>query len=360
MTSASSSSAARTADRTGPGGDEDLAGLANGMVVDFHVHIVVTGATTESAADGDWRIPVRRTEGGLRVLQQGRDYGAVTGEFMNPAGIAAEAAARGIDHILLSPWVRLLPTRSSSPRPGRSAGSRTRLSRDRGARIRAGSARWARSRCRIPLRRRASLATCARWGWPASRWRTNVAGRFLGDDAYEPFWQAAADTGALVFIHPSTHGLGLPALQGDHLWNTVGNPMETAMAAAHLIVSGVVERHPGARILLAHGGGAVWSARGRLRRAFEAVPGGRGRLTEPPDASLARLYFDTVTHDSRLLRRLVADAGASHVLLGSDQPFSMGSDDPVAEVRSLCLPPGDEAAVLGGNALRLLGLVRDQ
>jgi aminocarboxymuconate-semialdehyde decarboxylase len=79
-------------------------------------------------------------------------------------------------------------------------------------------------------------------------------------------------------------------------------------------------------------------------------------LREAPDASLARLYHDTVTHDPVLLRRLIEDAGPDHVLLGSDRPFDMGSDDPVGEVRALGLPAEAEAAVLGGNAARLLGL----
>lgn len=90
------------------------------------------------------------------------------------------------------------------------------------------------------------------------------------------------------------------------------------------------------------------------------MPAGRGRLQEPPDASLARLYHDTITHDEALLARLVEDAGADHVLLRSDRPFDMGPDDPVAEVRALGLSAEDEAAVLGGIAARLLGLHTDR
>jgi aminocarboxymuconate-semialdehyde decarboxylase len=82
----------------------------------------------------------------------------------------------------------------------------------------------------------------------------------------------------------------------------------------------------------------------------------RSGLTEPPDASLRRLYYDTVTHDADLLRALVDYAGADHVLLGSDRPFDMGTADPVGEVRALGLDAGAERAVLGGNAAALLGL----
>ena len=147
----------------------------------------------------------------------------------------------------------------------------------------------------------------------------------------------------------------MPVFNDYYLWNSVANPVETATAAAHLVMAGVLERHPRLKILLAHGGGALWAVRGRLRRAHEQVPAARSRLAESPDASLARFYHDMVTHDPVLLRRLIEDAGPGHVLLGSDRPFDMGSDDPVGEIRALALPAGTETAVLGGNAGRLLG-----
>ncbi|HEX9539771.1 MAG TPA: amidohydrolase family protein, partial [Streptosporangiaceae bacterium] len=141
------------------------------------------------------------------------------------------------------------------------------------------------------------------------------------------------------------------------LWNSVGNPLETAVTAAHIAVSGVLERHPQLRVLLAHGGGALPVVRGRLRRAYAVRPEARARSQDGPDQSLRRFYYDTVTHDQDLLADLVRYAGPGQVLLGSDRPFDMGTDRPVDEVRALGL--GDEEGlVLGGNAERLLGLTR--
>jgi aminocarboxymuconate-semialdehyde decarboxylase len=94
--------------------------------------------------------------------------------------------------------------------------------------------------------------------------------------------------------------------------------------------------------------------RGRLRRAYAVRPEARARLAAGPDAALRRFYYDTVTHDRGLLADLVRYAGAGQVLLGSDRPFDMGSDDPVGEVRALALG-ADEESVLGGTATRLLG-----
>jgi aminocarboxymuconate-semialdehyde decarboxylase len=117
----------------------------------------------------------------------------------------------------------------------------------------------------------------------------------------------------------------------------------------------VLERYPGLRILLAHGGGAVAALRGRLQRAHAIRPEARSRSQAGPEESLRRFWFDSLTHDRGMLADLVSWAGADHVLLGSDRPFDMGADSPVDDIRALQL--GDEEElILGGNAQRLLGL----
>jgi aminocarboxymuconate-semialdehyde decarboxylase len=184
----------------------------------------------------------------------------------------------------------------------------------------------------------------------------SVNGLYLGADHFAPFWAAAEATGALVFVHPTTRGFGIPALNDFYLWNTTGNPLETTITAAHLIMAGVMERHPRLKLLLAHGGGAILSLRGRLRHAHSFQPQARAQLAESPEDSLRRFYFDTVTHDSTLLQALIDYAGVDHVLLGSDYPFDMGVERPAEIVRALGLPPTDEAKILGGNLVNLLKL----
>ena len=136
----------------------------------------------------------------------------------------------------------------------------------------------------------------------------------------------------------------------------MANPLETATTAAHMVVAGVMERHPELRVLLAHGGGALLAVRGRIRHAHGFQQQARSRLRESPDDSIRRFHFDTLTHDEALLRELIDYAGADHVLLGSDYPFDMGDARPVDTVRALGLAPEVEAAILAGNAERLLGL----
>jgi aminocarboxymuconate-semialdehyde decarboxylase len=324
------------------------------VIVDAHAHIVVRDATAGPGRTGSWRPQVTEAGGRSRIRHEGRELTSVVSEFTDPGRMAQEAAARGIGHLLLSPWVRLLPFEH----PLAEAREICRVQNDALAALVAGQPDRFSALGAVPLQDPATAASdllkVLADGLAGVELTPGIAGRYLGDDAFEPFWEAAEDAGALLFIHPATRGLALPVFDDYYLWNSVANPVETATAAAHLVMAGVLERHPRLKIVLAHGGGALWAVRGRLRRAHAQVPAARSRLREPPDASLARFYHDTVTHDPVLLRRLIEDAGPDHVLLGSDRPFDMGSDDPVGEVRALALPAEAEAAVLGGNAARLL------
>ncbi len=288
------------------------------------------------------------------IYTGGRELTSVVREFTDPERMAQQAAAQGIGHLLLSPWVRLLPFGHPLPEARQICKVQNDALTDLVAADPDRFSALGAVALQDPGTAARDLRTLMAGGLAGVELTPEIAGRYLGDDAFGPFWEAAEDTGALVFIHPATRGLALPVFGDYYLWNSVANPVETAIAATHLVMAGVLERHPALKILLAHGGGVLWAVRGRLRRAYAQVPAARTRLREPPDASLARLYHDTVTHDQALLRRLIDDAGPEHVLLGSDRPFDMGSDDPVGEVRALCLTAAAQAAVLGGNAARLL------
>ena len=176
---------------------------------------------------------------------------------------------------------------------------------------------------------------------------------FLDDPSLEPFWAEAEALGALVFIHPSLGGTG-PEFARYYLNNLIHNPLETTFAAAHLIFGGVMERHPRLKILLAHGGGFLAADLGRLRRGRAVRPETAESMSGPVEDSFRRFYFDTVTHSASALKFLVGEAGADHVLLGSDYPFDMGDPEPVRTVRDAKLDASEEALVLRGAAEQVL------
>jgi aminocarboxymuconate-semialdehyde decarboxylase len=299
-------------------------------VVDAHAHVVVPGLGAE----------VRWDDRGQVVELGGKAIRAAVREFVDLARILEEQDSSGVDKVVLCPWVNLLGREPARQNEG--------LAAMVGPRVAAlGTVDLARPEELTELMGDGRLS--------GVEVAASVDGDYLGHDRFADFWAAAEETRALVFVHPTTRGFGIQALNDYYLWNTAGNPLETTITAAHLVMAGVLERHPDLRILLAHGGGAILALRGRLRHSHTFQPDARSRLVSSPLDSIRRFYLDTVTHDQELLRAAISFAGADRVLLGSDYPFDMGLERPGEPVRELGLDPADESLVLGGNALRLLG-----
>ncbi len=185
---------------------------------------------------------------------------------------------------------------------------------------------------------------------------THINGRDLDDPGFAPAFAAAARLGAPLFLHPQNWG-EMRRLRDYHLWNLVGFPTETALAAARLIVGGVFERSPGLQVILAHGGGYFPYQIGRLDHGYEVRAELHDRLPRRPSEYLGGIYCDSLTHNPLALRFLVDRLGDDHVVIGTDYPFDMGDETPVDTVRACGLSPEQEARVLGGNLARMLGLV---
>ncbi|MBB4935328.1 aminocarboxymuconate-semialdehyde decarboxylase [Lipingzhangella halophila] len=176
----------------------------------------------------------------------------------------------------------------------------------------------------------------------------------LSDPRLEQFWARAAELNAVVFLHPFGCTLG-SRLDRWYLSNIAGQPVENAVALSHLIFSGVLDRHPELRLLAAHGGGYLPTHLGRADHGWEVRPDARG-CAEPPSSYLPRLWFDSLVHTPEALRALVAAVGADRVVLGSDHPFDMGVDDPVARLEQAGLPESATRAIRGATAAALFAL----
>jgi aminocarboxymuconate-semialdehyde decarboxylase len=179
------------------------------------------------------------------------------------------------------------------------------------------------------------------------------AGRDLDDPVNDDLWALLSERRTFVFMHPS--GVPDPHRQKDFwLPQLVGYPMETALAVARLVFGRVLERFP-LNLCLAHGGGCLPSLRGRLDMGWDRKDVARTTRV-PPSEFTDRLYYDTAVFSPVLLRRLVEDVGADHVLLGTDHPFELGDRAPLDTVRVLGLDEADERRILRDNATELLGL----
>jgi aminocarboxymuconate-semialdehyde decarboxylase len=178
----------------------------------------------------------------------------------------------------------------------------------------------------------------------------------LSHESMFPVYEAIAASGLPIFLHP-LKVLGMTdRLKPFFLSNLLGNPFDTAVAAAHLIFGGVLDRFPDLQFVLPHAGGALPFLSGRLQHGWTVRPE-LAHMKKGPVEYLSRFYYDTISHSDEALAYLIGTVGVDRVLLGSDYCFDMGYERPVEAVeRQHGLSSSDRNAIFGGNARALLKL----
>jgi aminocarboxymuconate-semialdehyde decarboxylase len=193
----------------------------------------------------------------------------------------------------------------------------------------------------------------------------NVAGEEISDPKFHPFWAKAEELGAVVFIHPQGDGataqLGQRFKGNGYLGNVIGNPLETTIALSHLIFEGTLDKFPGLKIIAAHAGGFLPSYAGRSDHGCptrpDLCPGGtHGTIKKQPSEYLKQLYYDTMVFRPEGVRHLVAEVGASQLLVGTDFPYPWTKTAVDLILKTPGLSDDDKTAILGGTAAKLLGI----
>jgi aminocarboxymuconate-semialdehyde decarboxylase len=185
---------------------------------------------------------------------------------------------------------------------------------------------------------------------------TCPGGRDFDDPVLFDFFAACHDLGMAVFVHPATPLIGQERLTRYYFPLIVGNPLETALAISKLIFGGVLERLPDLRICFAHGGGAFPFTLARLNHGWKVRPEGPAAIPREPREYARRIYVDSLTLATENLRFIVDVLGADRVVIGSDYPFDMGTDDPVGFLAGAALDAATRAAIERDNAVRFLRL----
>ena len=148
---------------------------------------------------------------------------------------------------------------------------------------------------------------------------SNVGGKYLGHQDFEPLWEELNRRGAVVFVHPAQPPLplleGTPAPLADYVF-------DTTRTALNMALNGVMTRFPAMKVILSHGGGFLPYAAYRFA-ALTATAVDPDRIAESVIADLKRFYFDTALAASpSALPALLAFAEPGHVLYGTDWPFA--------------------------------------
>ena len=185
---------------------------------------------------------------------------------------------------------------------------------------------------------------------------TNVNGTDLTRAGLESFFAKVEELGVMIFMHPI--GTSYKERMSEHYFrNTIGHPLESALAVGHLVFDGYLEKYPGLKVCIAHGGGYVPAYSGRFDHPWERRDDCRVNISKPPSHYVKKLYFDTVVFTDHQLRYLVDTWGADHIVMGTDYPYDMAEPDPVGFVDSTSgLSEDQKQEIMGANAAKLLGL----
>ncbi len=107
----------------------------------------------------------------------------------------------------------------------------------------------------------------------------------------EPFYARVEQLGLPMFLHP-TDAIFVDLLDGygGALHLSLGRVIEVSVAASRLVLSGIMERHPGLKIVMSHTGGALPYQSGRMDKNT-----GAAGLPRPASHYLKRMYTDTVS-----------------------------------------------------------------
>jgi aminocarboxymuconate-semialdehyde decarboxylase len=183
---------------------------------------------------------------------------------------------------------------------------------------------------------------------------TNIGTHDLDDPLFEPILARIEALDLPIFLHP-VDPIGGDRLKAFFLSNLIGNPVDTAVAACHLIFGGVLDRHPKLQINLPHAGGVLPILIGRIDQGWRTRAELK-HLQQAPSTYLKRFTYDTITHSKSIMEYVIQQVGAERIMMGSDYCFTMGYDKPVQFLEQVDLASEQRRMILGGNAARLLKL----
>ena len=184
---------------------------------------------------------------------------------------------------------------------------------------------------------------------------THVNGVSIGAPQFEPFFNAARDLGAGIFVH-AIHPAGRDRLIGNGLEQVVACPGDVGLAIASMITGGMLDRVPGLRIAFSHGGGAFAIMLPRLEHGWKTSPALQNTLPRSPRSYARELYYDSLVYDADTLRHLVHTFGADRLCLGTDFPFQIRERNPLGVARECGFDEFTVQQLFEGNARRFLAL----
>ena len=328
--------------------------------IDVHAHLTPQCFWRATENGGDWHTLKRETDarGMEYALVGGRRQALPPRAKWTPEERLADMDSLGVDVHVVSPYVGFY----NYHLPVEVAGATSAATNDEIAgMIRTWPERFA-GLGTLPMQdvkaAIAEMERCmTRLGLKGVEINDHINGRTLEEPEFRPFWKAAQELGALVFFHQGGDTVVTPRSARYHLPNSIGNLADRAVTFATLVSGGVMDEFPDLKICLGHGGGYTCFGIGRMDHGWQVRSEARVHITQPPSAYLGRFYYDCIVYTEPALRFLIDSVGADRVVFGTDWPYDMALDWPVAWVLGMKgLSQEEKEAILWKNLERLLGL----
>ena len=326
------------------------------IVIDAHTHFIPESLAEEASRRPEWGIEITRRDGERWVThEQGFAY-PLDETFFGGEAKLRDMDSRGLDMSVMS----ISPTLFFYWIGATDAASFARYANDALAdTVRRSDGRFA-GVATLPMQDPQAAAAELRRAVEELSLRgahigTSVEGAHLDEDRFAPVLEAADALGVPLIVHPYYVG-PRPGLEEFYLTNIFGNPLDTALCAARLIFSGTFETFPNLKVMLVHAGGFLPYQVGRLDHGWDVRPEPKVQLDRRPSEYLDRFFYDTISHHDSALAWLVQLVSDNRVVLGTDLPYDMGDQDPVARLARLALAPESSERVAGANAARLFDI----
>ena len=326
------------------------------MIIDFHNHFYPEGYVRELNS-GDGYARVSTDSRGREIIEYTGDYNVVVGPHVKLEDRLKAMEKYGIDLEVLS---------LTTPGVEREAPARgiklAKLANDGFGSICEKYPEKFRALASLPLQDPGASVdeldrAVGELGLKGVMLFSNVNGRPLDSKELIPIYEKAAKLDVPLFIHP-TSPLNDQAMDDYRLVPIMGFTVDTALALFRLVFSGILERLPNLKIVVAHTGGVFPYLRGRIEIGYNAYPECRVNISSPPSFYFRRnVWVDTVCYDKDLLMSTYSFLGPDRILLGTDFPHQISDmANAVGRIKSLEIDDQEKRKILGDNTSRLLKL----
>ena len=331
--------------------------MANRELIDVHTHVVPKALPTEPR-DGSTPWPTEHCEqcGRIAMVKMGeKNFREIDDRSWDAGRRCEDMDAAGVSAQALSPMPELL---SYWLEPGGALELNRHVNHSIGEMVASRPGRFF-GLGSIPLQdpelaAREASDLRSKFGLVGVEVGSNVAGSYLGDAKFDPFFAAAQESDLAIFVH-SLHPLQAKDLsRHPMLLPFAGFTVDTALCAASLIMEGVLERFPRLKIGFSHGGGVLAPILHRMEFGWNSTEQFGGKLPQSPKAYARRFFYDSLVYDAAYLEHLTTHIAPGQVFLGTDYPYLIQQPDPAGFIAEAAALPGVDETIWSDAARRFL------